>query len=221
MVGIERNAAARSGVSHGFDNVAMAQEISYVQLARYLEAAEAAIHGAMRLRPAPKPTKVRTWFNEEGRVSWQRLEGPLRKRRQPSGMDMVLATTQQCSGTAPHSQYVARRPRLVSVPRPLPRDIVGSRQTAAAGERTGRVDQDRSRPYSCEIRRAGKGEDGGIVEFTAWQREGDLLEFHYATADDRMVSHRTKDKKDPEVARSFARRLHEDLSRARDRSGLV
>ena len=39
--------------SHGFDNVAEAQEISYVQLARYLEAAEVAIDGAMRLRPAP------------------------------------------------------------------------------------------------------------------------------------------------------------------------
>lgn len=34
--------------AHGFDNVAEAQEISYVQLARYLEAAEVAIDGAMR-----------------------------------------------------------------------------------------------------------------------------------------------------------------------------
>ena len=69
--------------SHGFDNVADAQEISYVQLARYLDAAEVAIDGAMRLRPAPKPTTVRTWFSEEGRYlgrDWKERYGSLDQR---------------------------------------------------------------------------------------------------------------------------------------------
>jgi hypothetical protein len=51
----------------GFDNVAEAQEISYVQLSRYLDAAEVAIDGAVQLRPHHQPEKVRTWFSQEGR----------------------------------------------------------------------------------------------------------------------------------------------------------
>ena len=46
-----------------------------------------------------------------------------------------------------------------------------------------------------------EGKDGGIVEFTAWQREKDRLEFFYATADDRQVSLKTK-KKDPASMRT-------------------
>ncbi|MEM1296213.1 MAG: DUF1587 domain-containing protein, partial [Verrucomicrobiota bacterium] len=77
--------------AHGFDNIADAQEISYVQLARYLEAAEVAIDGAMRLRPAPEPTLVRTWFSEEGRYLGKgEFEGMGTGRNRPVGEWLVI-----------------------------------------------------------------------------------------------------------------------------------
>lgn len=51
----------------GFDNVAEGQEVSYVQMAQFLEAAGIAIDRAMLLRPDPKVETVRTWFSERGR----------------------------------------------------------------------------------------------------------------------------------------------------------
>ncbi len=44
------------------------------------------------------------------------------------------------------------------------------------------------------------GKNGGIVEFTAWQGQDELLQFFYATADDRQVSNKTR-KKDPKSKR--------------------
>lgn len=192
--------------SHGFDNVAAAQEISYVQLARYLEAAEVAIDGAMRLRPPPKPTKVRTWFSEEGRYlgkDWKDRYGNVDNRpewnwfwQQPNNAQSprrIRNSSQRVPGW--YRFRIRCRATLWDHGNLLPPE---KGQVAWVNTAANRVLAKFDVP---------EGEDGGIVEFTAWQREGDLLEFHYATADDRMVSHRTKNKKDPEVAR----KAHEDF----------
>lgn len=179
--------------SDGFDNVADVQEISYVQLARYLEAAEVAIDGAMRLRPAPKPTTVRTWFMEEGRYlgkDWKERIGSLDARpewkwfwQQPNSAQSprrIRNTSQKIPGW--YRFRVRCRAALWDKGelRPPEKGQVASINTAAK-----RVLAKFDVP---------EGQDGGIVEFVAWQRQNDLLEFFYATADDRQVSLRTKQK---------------------------
>ena len=179
--------------AHGFDNIADAQEISYVQLARYLEAAEVAIDGAMRLRPAPKPTKVRTWFSEEGRYlgrDWRERYGSLDKRpewtwfwQQPNSAQAprrIRNTSQQIPGW--YRFRVRCRAALWDKGELLPPE---KGQVAWVNTAAKRVLAKFDVP---------EGEDGGIVEFTAWQREKELLEFFYATADDRLVSLKTKKK---------------------------
>lgn len=192
--------------SHGFDNVADAQEISYVQLARYLEAAEVAIDGAMRLRPAPKPTTVRTWFSEEGRYlgrDWKERYGSLDKRpewtwfwQQPNSAQAprrIRNTSQQIPGW--YRFRVRCRAALWDKGKLLAPE---KGQVAWVNTAAKRILAKFDVP---------EGENGGVVEFTEWQREKELLEFFYATADDRMVSRRTKNKKDASVQR----KAHEDF----------
>lgn len=53
--------------SGGFDNVSAAQDVSYIQVARYLEAADLALDAAMALRPKPEVKKHKQVFSENGR----------------------------------------------------------------------------------------------------------------------------------------------------------
>ena len=53
--------------SGGFDNVANVQDVSYVHIARYLEAADSALDAAMALRPKPVSKVDRQVFIENGR----------------------------------------------------------------------------------------------------------------------------------------------------------
>ena len=179
--------------SHGFDNVADSQDISYVQLARYLEAAEVAIDGAMRLRPAPNPTTVRTWFSEEGRYlgrDWKERYGSLDKRpewtwfwQQPNSAQAprrIRNTSQQIPGW--YRFRVRCRATLWDKGELLPPEKGQVAWINTAAKRIlGKFD-------------VPEGVNGGVVEFTAWQREKELLEFFYATADDRQVSLKTKKK---------------------------
>ncbi|MEL7265953.1 MAG: DUF1587 domain-containing protein, partial [Planctomycetota bacterium] len=183
----------------GFDNVADAQEISYVQLARYLEAAEVAIDGAMRLRPAPNPTTVRTWFSEEGRYldnDWKERFGSIDNRpewtwfwQQPNNAQAprrIRNKSQQIPGW--YRFRIRCRAALWDHGDLLPPEKGQVAWVNTAAKRIlGKFD-------------VPEGKDGGIVEFTAWQREKDLLEFFYATADDRQIRLRTK-KKDPKSKR--------------------
>lgn len=172
--------------SHGFDNVADAQEISYVQLARYLEAAEVAIDGAMRLRPAPEPTKTQTWFSEEGRYL-----GKDWKERQKAGEERpewVVFLGQPNSAQAPR--------RIRNTSQKIPgwyrfrvrcRSMLSDNGTLLPPER-GHV----AWINTAAKRVLGKFDvpsavEGGIVEFTAWQRQDELLEFFCATLDDRTI----------------------------------
>ncbi len=191
--------------SHGFDNVAEAQEISYVQLARYLEAAEVAIDGAMRLRPAPEPTLVRTWFSEEGRYlgkDWKERIGSLENKpewtwfwQEPNSAQTprhIRNTSQRIPGW--YRFRVRCRAALWDQGKLLPPEEGQVAWVTTAAKRIlAKFD-------------VPEGEDGGIVEFTAWQNENELLDFFCATMDDRQVSNRTKEK-DPESQR----KAHEDF----------
>ncbi len=55
-------------VAAGFDDIAAAQELSYVHLARYVEAADAALAAAMVLRPQPQAKVERILMRELGEV---------------------------------------------------------------------------------------------------------------------------------------------------------
>lgn len=185
--------------SHGFDNVAAAQEISYVQLARYLEAAEVSIDGAMRLRPVPKPTKVRTWFIEEGRYlgkDWKERFGSIENRpewtwfwQQPNSAQAprrIRNTSQRVPGW--YRFRIRCRATLWDEGQLRPPEKGQVAWVNTAAKRTlAKFD-------------VPEGEEGGIVEFMAWQHKDELLEFFYATADDRQVSNKTK-KKDPKSQR--------------------
>lgn len=178
---------------HGFDNVAAAQEISYIQMAKYLEAAEVAIDGAMRLHPRPEPTTYRTWFSEEGRYLGRgEFEGKGTGRNRPVGKWMVILR-QPNSAQAPfrirkkdptiqQAGWYRFRVKCRAVLydngklKTPERGHVASINTAAKRV-LGRFDVP-STP------------DGGVVEFTAWQHRGDFLEFFCDTLDDRDFDRR-------------------------------
>ncbi|MFN3151522.1 DUF1592 domain-containing protein [Bremerella sp.] len=185
--------------AHGFDNIADAQEISYVQLARYLEAAEVAIDGAMRLRPPPQPTVVRTWFNEEGRYlgkDWKDRYGSVEKRpewvwfyQQPNSAQAPRRIRNTSPGIPGWYRFRVRcRAALWDKGQLLPPE---KGQVAWINTGSKRVLGKFDVP---------EGPDGGIVEFTAWQGQDEILEFFCATFDDRQLSVKTK-KKDPQSKR--------------------
>ncbi|MEM1441703.1 MAG: DUF1592 domain-containing protein [Verrucomicrobiota bacterium] len=171
---------------HGFDNVAAAQEMSYVQLARYLEAAEVAIDGAMRLLPKPEPTNVRTWFSEEGRyLGRDEFEGLGTGRNRPVG-DWLVILRQPNSAQAPFrirntSQKIPGWYRF----RVRSRAVLYDHGELKAPER-GQV----ASITTAAKRLLGRfdvpeGPDGGITEFVAWQGQDELLEFYCESLDDR------------------------------------
>lgn len=190
---------------HGFDNIADAQEMSYVQLARYLEAAEVAIDGAMRLRPAPEPITNRMWFSEEGRYlgrDWKERYGSLDKRpewtwfwQQPNSAQAPRRIRNESQRVPGWYRFRVRcRAALWDKGKLLPPEKGQVAWINTAAKRIlGKFD-------------VPEGEDGGVVEFVAWQRQDELLEFFYATADDRQVSNKTK-KKDAKSKRE----AHEDF----------
>lgn len=172
--------------SHGFDNVAEAQEISYVQLARYLEAAEVAIDGAMRLRPAPKPSKVRTWFTEEGRYLGKDWKD--RKKAGEKRPEWVVFKSQPNSAQAPR--------RIRNTSQKIPGWYRFRVRCRSMFTDNGKLSAPQ-RGHVAWINTAAKrilgkfdvpaDENGGIVDFTAWQRQDELLEFFCATLDDRVI----------------------------------
>ena len=173
---------------HGFDNVAEAQEISYVQLSRCLEAAEVAIDGAMRLGPETKPVTVRTWFTEEGRYL-----GKDWKDRQKVGEvrpEWVPFLGQPNSAQAP------RRIRNTSPKLPGWYRFRVRCRCFHFHKKTGDMHPPK-RGHVAWINTAAKrtlgkfdvpdDPNGGVVEFTAWQNQDELLEFFCATLDDRTT----------------------------------
>ena len=171
--------------AHGFDNVAEAQEISYVQLARYLEAAEVAIDGAMQLRPPHQSEKVRTWFSQEGRYLGKgEFEGKGTGDIRPVG-DWVIFFRQPNSA---QDTYHIRNtsPRIPGWYRFRVRcNSVFYDNGELKNPKQGHVAQ----VITAAKRVLGEfdlpeGPEGGIVEFIAWQHQDELLDFFCSSLDD-------------------------------------
>ncbi|MEM7698427.1 MAG: DUF1592 domain-containing protein [Verrucomicrobiota bacterium] len=169
-----------------FDNVASAQDISYVQMAQYLQAAEIAIDSAMLLRPAPVATKVRTGLSEEARYFGKGEFEGLGTGRNRIVDDWIVFLRQPNSAQAPF--------RIRNTSQAIPGYYQFRVRCRAVLYDHGELKRP-ERGHVLSIRTASKrllGKfdvpedfDGGIVEFTAWQNEGDLLELYAETLDDR------------------------------------
>ena len=164
----------------GFDNVASAQELSYVQMSRYLDAAKVALDAAMNLEPKPQPTLEKLPFQKQNRFqSKGRERGEVRHvdewavfLRQPNNaqtpwkinnrIDIVEGTYRfriRCQGvTYDHGKLL-----------PQDRDHVASFYT-----REKRL-----------LKTFDVPDEPGVVEFTAMMHDGDEVDFYCATLDDR------------------------------------
>ncbi len=173
---------------HGFDNVAEAQEVSYIQLGRFLDAAEVAIDGAMQLRPPMKPENVRTWFTEEGRYlgkDWKErhAQGEMRPEWVPFlGQPNSAQAPRRIRNTSPK---IAGWYRFRTRCRSFTFDKATGQMSAPQRGHVAWIN-------TAAKRTLGKfdvpdGPDGGVVEFVAWQNQDELLEFFCATLDDRTV----------------------------------
>lgn len=178
---------------HGFDNVAEAQEISYVQMARYLEAAEVAIDGAMRLHPAPEPVTYRTWFSEEGRYLGKgEFKGQGTGRNRPVGKWLVILR-QPNSAQAP----LRIRKKNSTIQQPgWYRFRVKCRAVLYENGELKKPERGQVASINTAAKRVlgrfdvPEGPDGGVAEFTAWQHQGDFLEFFCDSLDDRDFDRR-------------------------------
>ncbi len=182
----------------GFDNVAKAQELSYVQLARYLEAAEVAIDGAMQLRPPHETEKVRTWFSQEPRYLGKgEFAGKGVGDIRPVG-DWTIFFRQ------PNSAQDTYHIRNTSPQIP---GWYRFRVRAAAVHYDHGELSDPKRGHVALINTSAKrvlgefdvprGPEGGIVEFVAWQHQDENLDFFCATLDDFNFPNRKKDPTGP------------------------
>ena len=173
--------------AHGFDNVASAQEISYIQMARFLETAGVAIDSAMLLRPRVKPKSERVDWQEKGRMYGKgEYAGKGSRETRVIGDWMVILRQPNesqspfhISGNRQHEPgYYKFRVRCKGVHfhngelLPPKKGHVASINTGA--KRT------------LATFDVPDGPEGGIVEFTAWQHENDSLQFYCASLDDRL-----------------------------------
>ena len=166
--------------AHGFDNVASAQEFSYVQMSRYLEAAEAALDRAMFLREKPETRTQRMLFREQGRFTKKGEE-----RGETRLVDEFLVFVRQPnSAQAPwrfgsHKPYVAGRYKI---------RIRGRGATYDHGELTPPEENQVASIYTREKRWLGTVDlpsEAAVREFETWLYTDDELEFFCATLDDR------------------------------------
>ncbi len=172
---------------YGFDNVAAAQEISYIQMGRFLEAAEIAVDSAMLLRPQVKPKNERVDWQELGRMYGKgELEGKGSRETRVVGDWLVILRQPNESQSPFHiSGKRSREPgwykfrvRCAGVKfhngellPPTKGHVATINTTAKRNLATFDVPP---------------GPQGGVVEFVAWQHENDGLEFFCASLDDRL-----------------------------------
>ncbi|HEX3133037.1 MAG TPA: DUF1592 domain-containing protein, partial [Planctomycetota bacterium] len=180
------------GQAFGFDNVAAAQDVSYVQVARYLEAADSALDAAMVLRPKPETKTDRQVFQENGRFfeDFKRDRAVGRSESRVVGEWMVFLrqpNTAQTPWTL-HNRfdepgYYHFRIRCKAV------------HLVSAG--TGTTSDDKLQPPKINHVAAVQVKDGrflhffdmpaeaGVVEFTSWLHGREQLVMFCATLDDR------------------------------------
>lgn len=172
---------------HGFDNVAEAQEISYIQMGRFLEAAEVAVDSAMLLRPRVEPKNERVDWGEMGRMYGKDgMKGKGSRETRVIGDWVVLLRQPNDAQTNYHiSDKRNREPgwyrfriRCKGV-----RYHNGELLPPTKGHVASIITEARRNLATFDVP---DGPGGGIVEFTAWQHANDNLDFFSASLDDRL-----------------------------------
>lgn len=180
------------GKASGFDNVAAAQDVSYVQVARYLEAADLALDAAMVLRPKPETKTDRQVFQENGRFfeDFKRDRAVGRSESRVCGEWMVFlrqGNTAQTPWTL-HNRF--DEPGLY-------RFKIRGKAVHLKSPGTGNPADDQLLPPTINHVAALQVKDGrflhffdmpaeaGVVEFTAWLHGREQLVMFCATLDDR------------------------------------
>lgn len=175
-----------SASAHGFDNVAEAQNVSYIQMARYLQAAQVAIDTAMSLGPKPPRTSEHLPFQLQSRFYKRNREtGVIGERGEIRHVDEWAVFVRQSNSAQAPWRIGNKQPTMSGHYRfrlraqgvfydngkllPQDRNHVGSLYT-----------RERRRLHTFDIPK-----NPAIIEFTAWLHEGDKVDFFGATLDDR------------------------------------
>lgn len=173
--------------AHGFDNVAEAQEISYIQMAQFLEAGGVAIDYAMQLTPDVAPTTKRFEFVNTPRI-YGRDENKGKGSQDARILGEWIALLRQ-----PNS---AQSPYTLSSDRQREPGWYKFRIKARAalfhnGELRPPTRGHVATLYTASKRVLGRfdappGPEGGVVEFVAYMYENEILEIHATSLDDRI-----------------------------------
>ena len=173
--------------AYGFDNVAAVQEISYIQMGQFLEAAEVAVDSAMLLRPRVKPKNERVDWGELGRMYGKgELEGKGSRETRVIGDWMVLLRQPNEAQTPYHlGNKRSREPGWYRF-RVRCKGVLfknGELLPPTKGHVASIVTGAKRNLATFDVP---DGPEGGIVEFTAWQHENDSLDFFSDSLDDRL-----------------------------------
>ena len=176
----------------GFDNVGSALELSQIQIARYLDAANAALEKAISLEPAPAPALIRREARSNGR-----FRQVLNKAREAVPVGNAVGLLRQ-PNTAQAPWFWSKfappidawyRIRMKSF------GFIWDKGDVLAADRThvvtfhavtGRT----KRPLGTfDIGRSET--DATVHDFTAFLRQGDQIQIWFETLDDRIKGQRT------------------------------
>ena len=172
--------------SDGFDNVGSALDLSYVQISRYLEAANHALDKAMVLTPRPRAQKTRLEAKTNGRFSQVLRKG---EEAVPIG-DAVGLLRQPNTAQAPWwwSKFVPPLDGYYHL-RMKTFGFIWNMGKVQSADRTHAVTYhavqgSTKRPLGTfDIGRS--ADDASIHEFTAFIRRGDQIQLWFETLDDR------------------------------------
>jgi hypothetical protein len=180
--------------SGGFDNVASAQDVSYVHVARYLEAADSALDAAMVLRPRPTSKVDRQVFIENGRF----FEEDDQHKPKPGGRSESRVVHEWMA--------LLRQPNSAQSPWDLHNRMdepglyrfrIRCKGIAIDSPGTGNANDDKLLPPTVNHVASVQVKDGrflhlfdvpatpDVVEFTAYLHGNEHLVFYAATLDDR------------------------------------
>jgi hypothetical protein len=174
------------GEAHGFDNVSEALDLSYVQMARYLEAANHALDKAMRLGPRPEKENWRLEAISNGRFSQV-----AKKKKEAVVIDKAVGLLRQPNtaqapwffgkfGPPVDGKYRIRlrvfgfywdKGKVLPADRPHAVTV----QSHQGSERT------KLKTFDVPASQ----DEPGVLEFTTFLRQGDQLELWFETLDDR------------------------------------
>lgn len=169
--------------AHGFDNVAEAQDFSYVQMARYLDATERALDLAMCMREKPATQVERMVLQRQARFNGK--EGP--GRGESRHVDEWVVLLRQPNSAQTPWRFNNRRPIYEG------EYTIRVRCRGVVFDRDKLLPQDRRHVLSIYTREKrwlstfDVPAEASVVEFRAWLHEGDKLELFCASLDDRTT----------------------------------